>query len=198
MAVATAPGRRSAPDRRRRRDAGVPRHGHRHGQADRRRPGRGAAPLPRSRRPRPTSSPWPTSPHAANAAIAQHPAVGAGAPLLVAGTGLYLRRSPIRWRSPARGPTSAPRSRRGWPPASRSISCIAQLSQLDPGGGGQDASRPTLGAWCARSRCAWAAVARSARSARASTRTRPSRSCRSACAGHGPCWPSASSGACTA
>jgi hypothetical protein len=102
-----------------------------------------------------------------------------GTPLLVGGTGLYLRaviddltrRSRISLRSTPGSSPSIP------PPRPRS-------------------SRRTTGASCGRSRCASAAADRSARSAPGSTPTHPPASSRSACAGNARFSPSGSSDAC--
>ena len=88
--MAVAARRRRRRDRRRRLDAGLPRHGHRHRQADAGRAGRGAAPLHRPRRPvrRLHRRRLPGGRATRRSPTSTRAATGA---LLVGGTGLYLR-----------------------------------------------------------------------------------------------------------
>ena len=102
MALAAADADRR--DRRRRLDAGVPRDGHRHGQADGRRAGAWSPTTASTSPTRPTTSPSPTSP--------RRPPTRAGgdrrprrhAPCSSAGTGLYLRAVTDPMEIPGRWP----------------------------------------------------------------------------------------------
>ena len=148
----------------RRLHAGVPGHGHRHGQAD--------APPSRPRCPT-TCSTWSTRrglhrrrlPRRRTTRRSPASSAAATGPCSSAGTGLYLPavRRPPRAARPVprrRGPSSRPSPT---PPALH-----RRLAELDPVGGRHASSPPTAAGSCGPSRSRSAAAARSPRSARAS------------------------------
>ena len=156
-----SPGRRR--DRRRRRLPGVPRHGHRHGQADRRPTG------PRSAT---TASIWPTrrrtSPSSTTGAPTTPPRPrsppAASAPCSSAAPGCTCGGRSTASTRPAPGPPSAP----SWKPnPTRPRSTTASGTSIRPPP--PRWSRPTGAGSCGRSRWASAAASRSAASAPGST-----------------------------
>ena len=167
LAVARAAGRRR--DRLGRLDAGVPGHGHRHGQADAGRAGRGR---------RTTSSTSPTRPRTFtvvalparryDAALADIDARG-HRPLLVGGTGLYLRAVVDDLEPPGEWPDVRGRARGR---ARHRRACTRGSRQLDPvAAAAHGAEQPAPRRAGARGDAS-AAAGRSRRSAPASTPTR--------------------------
>ena len=109
-------------------DAGVPGHGHRHGQADAGRAGRGAAPPDRRRRPVARTAPSRGSRREAAAALADIEARGRRA-LLVGGTGAVPAGGGRRPRDPRPVPRGPRPSSRPSPTPPR---CTAGCAELDP------------------------------------------------------------------
>ena len=179
-------------DRRRRRDAGLPGDGHRHRQAVAGRAGRGAAPLPRPRRPADdfTVAEFQAAPTTALTDIA-----GRGQRALLVGRhrALPARSSTDPSTCPGSGPTCAPSSTSE--PRRRRRALHARLADARPAGGGQDrADQPPPRRAGARGDARQRPAVQLVR-ARARRLPADRRSCSSACAGRARCWPSASSSA---